>query len=94
MANVLWFVLVGWWLALEHLIVGILLCTTVIGIPLGVGSFKMAGAALVPFGKEVVELRTLAKPPEDAVVIGAETDRSPNRARQRPALRASCSGRS
>jgi uncharacterized membrane protein YccF (DUF307 family) len=50
-ANVLWFVLVGWWLALEHLIVGIVLCITIIGIPLGIGSFKMAGAALVPFGK-------------------------------------------
>ncbi len=48
-ANVLWFVLVGWWLALEHLVVGIVLCLTIIGIPLGVGSFKMAGAALVPF---------------------------------------------
>src|SRR5919109_1732303 len=37
-ANVLWFVLVGWWLALEHLIVAILLCITIIGIPLGVGA--------------------------------------------------------
>jgi uncharacterized membrane protein YccF (DUF307 family) len=74
-ANVLWFVLVGWWLALEHLIVGIVLCITIIGIPLGVGAFKMAGAALVPFGKEVVELRTLAQPPEEAVVIGEEADR-------------------
>jgi uncharacterized membrane protein YccF (DUF307 family) len=53
--NVLWFVLAGWWLALEHLIAGILLCLTIIGIPLGVGSFKMAGAALVPFGKQVVK---------------------------------------
>jgi uncharacterized membrane protein YccF (DUF307 family) len=57
--NVLWFVLVGWWLALEHLFVGILLCITIIGIPLGVGAFKMAGAALVPFGKEVVNLSDL-----------------------------------
>ena len=57
--NILWFVLVGWWLALEHLIVGILLCITIIGIPLGVGAFKMAGAALVPFGKEVVEVSDL-----------------------------------
>jgi uncharacterized membrane protein YccF (DUF307 family) len=73
-ANVLWFVLVGWWLALEHLIVGIVLCITIIGIPLGIGSFKMAGAALVPFGKEVVELSDLARPPEGAIVVGSEPE--------------------
>ena len=43
--NILWFVLAGWWLALEHLILGALLCLTIIGIPLGVGSFEMAAAA-------------------------------------------------
>jgi uncharacterized membrane protein YccF (DUF307 family) len=70
--NILWFVLAGWWLALEHLFVGILLCLTIIGIPLGVASFKMAGAALVPFGKEVVVLNDLSRrPPEDAIVVGS-----------------------
>jgi uncharacterized membrane protein YccF (DUF307 family) len=68
--NVLWFVLAGWWLALEHLIVGALLCLTIIGIPLGVGSFKMAGAALVPFGRKVVRLDELAQLPADAIAIG------------------------
>jgi len=61
--NVLWFVLAGWWLALEHLIAGALLCLTVIGIPLGVGSFKMASAALVPFGREVVKKSDLVVVP-------------------------------
>ena len=51
------------------LVTGILLCITIIGIPLGVASFKMAGAALVPFGKEVVDLRSLATPPAGAVVV-------------------------
>jgi uncharacterized membrane protein YccF (DUF307 family) len=64
--NVIWFVLVGWWLALEHLFVGILLCITIIGIPLGVGAFKMAGAALVPFGKQVVNLSDLGRPSTQA----------------------------
>jgi uncharacterized membrane protein YccF (DUF307 family) len=68
--NILWFVLAGWWLALEHLVVGILLCLTVIGIPLGVGSFKMAGAALVPFGRQVVKLTDLAQRPPGAIAIG------------------------
>ncbi len=67
--NVLWFILAGWWLALEHLIAGILLCITIIGIPLGVACFKMAGAALVPFGKEVVRLEDLSSH-RDAVVVG------------------------
>lgn len=53
-ANILWFVLAGWWLALGHLITGFLLCLTIIGIPLGIADFKMAGAALVPFGKQIV----------------------------------------
>ena len=68
-ANVLWFILAGWWLALGHLFTGILLCLTIIGIPLGVASFKMAGAALVPFGKEIVDLSRLSQPPPGAVVV-------------------------
>ena len=67
--NILWFVLAGWWLALEHLVVGILLCITIIGIPLGVASFKMAGAALVPFGKEIVSLSSLGSVDSDVVVV-------------------------
>jgi uncharacterized membrane protein YccF (DUF307 family) len=56
-ANILWFVLAGWWLALEHLVTGVLLCLTIIGIPLGLGNFKLAGAALAPFGKQIVDNR-------------------------------------
>src|SRR3954471_9924032 len=36
--NVIWFVLCGWWLALGHLITGVLLCVTLIGIPLGLAN--------------------------------------------------------
>jgi uncharacterized membrane protein YccF (DUF307 family) len=67
--NILWFILAGWWLALGHLVTGILLCLTVIGIPLGIASFKMAGAALVPFGKEIVPLKDLSRVPENAIVV-------------------------
>lgn len=73
-ANVLWFLLAGWWLALEHLFVGVLLCLTVIGIPLGVGSFKMAGAALVPFGKEVVKISDLRRVPPGAITRPATAE--------------------
>jgi uncharacterized membrane protein YccF (DUF307 family) len=68
-ANILWFVLAGWWLALAHLVTGILLCLTIIGIPLGVADFKMAGAALVPFGKEIVSTTDLAETPPGAVAV-------------------------
>jgi uncharacterized membrane protein YccF (DUF307 family) len=64
--NVLWFVLSGLWLAIGHVVTGLLLCLTIIGIPFGVASFKLAGLALVPFGKIVVEAG--APLPPNAVV--------------------------
>ena len=67
--NVLWFVLAGWWLALLHLVHGCLLCLTIIGIPLGIGSFKMAGAALTPFGREIVRKSQLQHVPPGAVLM-------------------------
>ena len=69
--NILWFGLAGWWLALGQLLAGCVLCLTIIGIPLGLASFKMAGAALVPFGKEIVSLRGLSQPPAGAVIVPA-----------------------
>ena len=68
-ANVLWFILAGWWLALAHLFAAIALCITIIGIPLGIASFKMAGAALVPFGNEVVSLSDLSRHPRAGAII-------------------------
>ena len=55
--------------ALAHLVTGILLCLTIVGIPLGVADFKMAGAALVPFGKEIVRTGDLAQPPPGAIQV-------------------------
>ncbi|HSJ44429.1 MAG TPA: YccF domain-containing protein [Euzebyales bacterium] len=52
--NVLWLILTGWELALAHVVAGLLLCLTIVGIPLAIASFKMVWLALVPFGKEVV----------------------------------------
>ncbi len=52
--NVVWILVAGWWLALEHLVTGVLLCLTIIGIPLGIGSLKMIPVSLVPLGKEIV----------------------------------------
>ena len=55
--NVLWFVLVGLWMAIAHVVLGIGLCLTVIGIPLGLGNFKLALVAVSPLGKEIVSTR-------------------------------------
>jgi uncharacterized membrane protein YccF (DUF307 family) len=53
--NVVWLILAGLWLAISYVIAAILLAITIISIPFGVADFKMAGAALVPFGKEIVK---------------------------------------
>ncbi len=52
--NVLWFVLAGLWMAIAHVVTGVLLCVTVIGIPLGIADFKLAAAAIAPLGKDIV----------------------------------------
>jgi uncharacterized membrane protein YccF (DUF307 family) len=58
LGNAIWLVLSGFWLALGHLFTGLLLCLTIIGIPFGIASFKLAGLALAPFGKMVVKSGT------------------------------------
>ncbi|HEX6519329.1 MAG TPA: YccF domain-containing protein [Streptosporangiaceae bacterium] len=52
--NILWIILIGWWLAIGHLTSGIALCLTIIGIPLGLASFKLIPISLVPLGVEIV----------------------------------------
>ncbi|GAA1793061.1 YccF domain-containing protein [Agromyces lapidis] len=53
--NIIWVILAGWWLALEHLVAGVLLCITIIGIPLGIANFKLVPVSLAPLGKEIVD---------------------------------------
>jgi uncharacterized membrane protein YccF (DUF307 family) len=52
--NVIWFVVAGWWLAIAHVLSGIALCLTIIGIPLGLANFKMVPVSLFPLGKVIV----------------------------------------
>jgi uncharacterized membrane protein YccF (DUF307 family) len=54
--NVIWFLLAGWWLALGHLFTGVVMCLTIIGIPLGLASFKLIPVSLAPLGREVVDI--------------------------------------
>jgi uncharacterized membrane protein YccF (DUF307 family) len=55
LGNIIWLVLAGWWLALGHLIAAFFLAITVIGIPFAWAHLKLAGIALWPIGKEIVE---------------------------------------
>jgi uncharacterized membrane protein YccF (DUF307 family) len=52
---VLWAVLFGWWLAIGHIMHGVALCLTIIAIPLGLASFKLAPISLLPLGVRIVE---------------------------------------
>lgn len=54
LGNIIWFIIGGWYLTLLHILAGILLCVTIIGIPLGIGNFKMITVSLRPFGREIV----------------------------------------
>jgi uncharacterized membrane protein YccF (DUF307 family) len=64
--NILWIVLGGGLvLCLEYLLAGLLLCLTIIGIPFGIQCFKVAGLALLPFGKDIDP--TAAALPEGAL---------------------------
>jgi uncharacterized membrane protein YccF (DUF307 family) len=58
--NILWIVFGGGFIIwLEYVVVGLLLCATVIGIPFGVQCFKVAGLGLLPFGKNIERARTV-----------------------------------
>ena len=54
LANIIWVVLVGIWMAIGYMIAGVLNCITVIGVPFGIQSFKMAKLAVWPFGAQVM----------------------------------------
>jgi uncharacterized membrane protein YccF (DUF307 family) len=56
LGNVVWFLIAGWWLSLGHLISGVALCLTIIGIPLGLANFKLVRVSLAPFGRDIVEV--------------------------------------
>jgi len=54
-ANVLWFVFAGWWLALGHLAAALGLAITIIGLPFAWAHLKLAGFALWPYGRAIVD---------------------------------------
>jgi uncharacterized membrane protein YccF (DUF307 family) len=53
LGNMLWILILGWELCINHLVVGLILCITIIGIPFGLQHFKFAQLALIPFGARI-----------------------------------------
>ena len=51
--NIIWILLLGWELALGHLISGIAMCLTIIGIPLGLANFKIIPISIMPLGVRI-----------------------------------------
>ncbi len=51
--NIIWFFVAGFWILVTHILFGLLLGITIIGIPWAKQHFKLAGLALTPFGREV-----------------------------------------
>ncbi|HNR28222.1 MAG TPA: YccF domain-containing protein [Bacteroidales bacterium] len=51
LGNILWLLFGGIMIALEYMVAGVLMCITIIGIPFGIQSFKLAAFALWPFVK-------------------------------------------
>ena len=54
LGNLIWIIFGGLVNALAWLLAGVVWCITIVGIPVGMQCFKLAGLQLAPFGKEVV----------------------------------------
>lgn len=55
--NVIWLIFGGLWLAIGYIIAGVICCVLIVTIPFGIASFRIAGYALWPFGRVVVDSR-------------------------------------
>lgn len=55
LGNLIWIVFGGFLMSLGYLLLGIVYCITIVGIPVGMQLFKMASLALFPFGRDVVD---------------------------------------
>jgi uncharacterized membrane protein YccF (DUF307 family) len=58
--NIIWFIFAGIWLAIGHVISAICCFVTLIGIPFGIQHLKLAGIALAPIGKTIVDKEVAA----------------------------------
>lgn len=59
-ANIIWFLVAGIWLAIGHVTAAIANAITIIGIPFAFQHLKLAACALAPVGKTVVSTEAAA----------------------------------
>lgn len=59
--NIIWFVFAGIWLAIGHVTSAVANFVTIIGIPFGIQHLKLAGCALAPVGKTIVDKEVAAE---------------------------------
>lgn len=71
LGNVLWIIFFGWELVLAHLVIGFLLCLTIVGIPFGIACWKMVPLALLPLGSQVVPIGSVERVRYAVPVVGA-----------------------
>lgn len=53
LGNIIWFLFGGLVSGMSWFLAGLLWCITIVGFPVGVQCFKLAGLSFFPFGKEV-----------------------------------------
>ncbi len=59
--NIIWLLLCGIWLAIGHLVSAVAMALTIVGIPLALANLKLIPVSLVPLGKEIVPIESLAQ---------------------------------
>jgi uncharacterized membrane protein YccF (DUF307 family) len=68
-ANILWFLLGGWFLALTWLFGAVVMAVSIIGLPWARACLEIAKLGLAPFGREVISQSELTG--SDSLPIGA-----------------------
>ena len=63
LGNIVWLLLAGWWLALEHLAIALALAITIIGLPFAWAHLKLAGLSLWPVGMIVMPAESVQPHP-------------------------------
>lgn len=70
LANIVWFVCGGWLAALAWALASAICHLSLIGIPFGIACWRIAGFALFPFGKEIVDARLFGEKPGALTLAG------------------------
>jgi uncharacterized membrane protein YccF (DUF307 family) len=59
LGNVIWFLVAGLWLAIGHVTTALAQAVTIVGIPLAIANLKMIPVTCFPFGKDIVDARSI-----------------------------------